>query len=87
MPQKKNRISANYAWEKLIDKYPILEEIQKNGCYHIKASQIKQFKEPRLMAKWDSSDSLPKIYLNYKSYLERKTMSKLHKTFESFLAA
>ena len=31
--------------------------------------------------------SLPKIYLNYKSYLERKTMSKLHKTFESFLAA
>ena len=31
------------------------------------------------------SASLPKIYLNYKSYLERKTMSKLHKTFESFL--
>ena len=46
---------------KLIDKYHTLEEIQKNGCYHIKASQIKQFKEPRLMAKWDSSDSLPKI--------------------------
>ena len=61
MPQKKNSISANAAWEKLIDKYHILEEIQKNGCYHIKASQIKQFKEPRLMAKWDSSDSLPKI--------------------------
>lgn len=61
MPQKKNSISANSAWEKLIYKYHILEEIQKNGCYHIKASQIKQFKEPRLMAKWDSSDSLPKI--------------------------
>jgi len=59
--QKKNSISANDAWRKLIDKYNILEEVQKNGCYHIKASQIKQFKEPRLMAKWDSSDSLPKV--------------------------
>ena len=29
MPQKKNSISANAAWEKLIDKYHILEEIQK----------------------------------------------------------
>lgn len=31
MPQKKNSISANSAWEKLIDKYHILEEIQKMG--------------------------------------------------------
>jgi hypothetical protein len=61
MFQKKNSISANDAWKALIQKYNILEEVQNNGCYHIKASQIKEFKEPRLMAKWDSSDSLPKI--------------------------
>ncbi len=61
MLQKKTNLSTNDAWKLLIDKYNILEEIQNNGCYHIKASQIKQFKEPRLMAKWDSSDSLPKI--------------------------
>lgn len=61
MFQKKTNLSTNDAWKLLIDKYNILEEIQNNGCYHIKASQIKQFKEPRLMAKWDSSDSLPKI--------------------------
>lgn len=58
---KKNNLSANNAWKILIDKYKILEEIKENGLYHIKASQIKQFKEPRLMAKWDSTDSLPKI--------------------------
>lgn len=61
MSQTKNSLSANDAWKALIDKYNILEEVQKNGCYHIKASQIKQFKEPRLMAKWDSTDSLPRV--------------------------
>lgn len=61
MSQTKNSISANDAWKALIDKYNIIEEIQKNGCFHIKASQIKEFKEPRLMAKWDSTDSLPPI--------------------------
>lgn len=61
MFRKKSSLSANEAWKVLIDKYNILEEVQKNGCYHIKASQIKQFKEPRLMAKWDSTDALPKV--------------------------
>lgn len=61
MSQEKNNLSANEAWKILIDKYNILEEIKNNGCYHIKSSQIKQFKEPRLMAKWDSSNSLPQI--------------------------
>lgn len=54
-------ISANDAWKKLIEKYRIVEEIHEKGIYHIKASQIKEFKEPRLMAKWDSSDSLPGV--------------------------
>lgn len=61
MSPKKNSISANDAWKALIKKYNIIEKIQENGCYHIKASQIKEFKEPRLMAKWDSTDSLPPI--------------------------
>lgn len=54
-------LTANEAWKKIIDKYNIIEEIAKKGVYHIKASQIKEFKEPRLMAKWDSSDSLPEV--------------------------
>lgn len=54
-------LSANEAWKQLIKKYNIVEEIEKNGVFHIKASQIKEFKEPRLMSKWDSSNSLPEI--------------------------
>lgn len=61
MSQMKNNLSANEAWKQIIEKYDIINEVQKNGMFHIKASQIKEFKEPRLMAKWDSSDSLPKV--------------------------
>ena len=35
----------------------------------------------------NGGEEIGKIYLKYKSYLKRKTMSKLHKTFESFLTA
>ncbi|BBM35228.1 type II restriction enzyme [Pseudoleptotrichia goodfellowii] len=57
----KNNYTANEAWKELINKYNILEEIKKKGFYNIKAEQIKEFKEPRLMAKWDSSASLPSV--------------------------
>ncbi len=48
------------AWEKLLEKYNIVDEINTHGIFHIKANQIKEFKEPRLMSKWDSSEQLPK---------------------------
>ena len=54
------------AWEKLLEKYNIVEEINKHGVYHITASQIKEFKEPRLMSKWDSSEQLPAPLKNNK---------------------
>ena len=54
-------MSANDAWKALLEKYHILEEIDRNGCFYIKASQIKEFREPRLMAKWDSTDALPEV--------------------------
>ena len=59
---QKNNMSANEAWKALIEKYYILDEIEKHGCFHINASQIKEFKEPRLMAKWDSTDALPEVF-------------------------
>ena len=52
---------ANWAWSQLFDKYHIQEEIQRNGEYRIFSEQIKEFREPRLMAKWDSEASLPEI--------------------------
>lgn len=52
-------ISADEAWKKLLEKYDIVQKIKENGVFQIKSSQIKEFKEPRLMSKWDSSEQLP----------------------------
>lgn len=57
----RTNISANEAWQKLIDKYDIVNKVSKNGVFHIKASEIKEFKEPRLMAKWDCTSALPPV--------------------------
>ena len=54
------KINVSDAWQVLIDKYDISTEISNNGFFKISASQIKEVKEPRLMAKWDSSEQLPK---------------------------
>jgi len=54
-------LTPNEAWKKIIEKYDVLEKIKTDGVFYIKASQIKEFKEPRLMAKWDSSDALPEV--------------------------
>lgn len=55
-------MKVNEAWKKLFEKYDILNNIQNDGVYFITAKQIKEFKEPRLMAKWDSSENLPSIF-------------------------
>lgn len=56
-----SKITTNKAWELLIEKYDILNKIDKDGFFYITSEQIREFKEARLMAKWDSSESLPKI--------------------------
>ncbi|MGK7918832.1 MAG: translation elongation factor, partial [Trichodesmium sp.] len=50
------------AWQKLFEKYQILEKLNKNGCFKIEASQINQERESRLMAKFDHIVNLPKIF-------------------------
>ncbi|MCJ0593295.1 hypothetical protein MMJ50_11520 [Enterococcus cecorum] len=50
------------AWEKLFDKYDILNEIDKNGTFSICSKQINKFREARLMTKFDHSNQLPKIF-------------------------
>lgn len=60
------KITVSDAWQVLIDKYDILTEISNNGFFKISASQIKEVKEPRLMAKWDSSEQLPSSLKNNK---------------------
>lgn len=50
------------AWEQLFSKYDILKQIAINGQFKISATQIKEFREPRLMAKFDHTINLPKIF-------------------------
>lgn len=50
------------AWEKIFDKYHILNKIEKNGQFTISANQIKEFREPRLMTKFDHKINLPTIF-------------------------
>ena len=49
-------------WEEIFADYNILFEISMNGYFIITADMIRKYKEPRLMAKFDFSKQLPKIF-------------------------
>lgn len=57
-----NPTKNDRAWESLFDKYSILESINQNSYFKIKSSQINEFRESRLMAKFDHSMNLPHIF-------------------------
>ena len=50
------------AWQKLFDKHNIHEAIERDGYYIITADQIREFREPRLMTKFDHNEDLPIIF-------------------------
>lgn len=50
------------AWESLFDKYNILDAVRNQGEFVISASQIKEFREPRLVTKFDHKVNLPSIF-------------------------
>ncbi len=54
------------AWKQLFDKYDILRHVENDGFYSISATQIKEFREPRLMAKFDHTINLPKLFADNK---------------------
>ena len=58
--QTKNQNDA--AWEALFEEYNILPRIEKSGKIIISASQMKEYREPRLMAKFDHRINLPQIF-------------------------
>lgn len=49
-------------WELLFEKYNIENEIKRKGLFYITADQIREFKEPRLMTKFDTRESLPSVF-------------------------
>lgn len=63
--KKKNesKISiADQEWRNIFNDFNIIEEIETKGKYEIDSKVIKKYREPRLMAKWDYTDSLPQIF-------------------------
>jgi hypothetical protein len=58
--------SNETAWEALFDKYNILDAIDASGSFQISAKRIKEFREPRLMAKFDHTFNLPKLFKEHK---------------------
>lgn len=60
MSKSKNDI----AWEKLFDKYKIVDAVLNNGHIEISATKINEFREARLMTKFDHKSQLPKLFAN-----------------------
>lgn len=52
------------AWRQLFEKYNILKTVNQHGYFEISANQIKEFREPRLMTKFDQKSNLPDTFLN-----------------------
>lgn len=50
------------AWGQLFDKYKILDNIERDGYFEITAAQINEFREARLMTKFDHRINLPKLF-------------------------
>ncbi len=52
----------NSYWNNIFEKYKILDQINKDGKFEISASQINEFREARLMTKFDNASQLPQIF-------------------------
>ena len=51
-------------WEDIFSDYDIINAINNNGCFIISANQIRPYKEPRLMTKFDFSSQVPPVFKN-----------------------
>lgn len=54
------------AWEKLFEKYNIIQEIEDKGYFTITSTQINEFREARLMTKFDNQKTLPQLFKDNK---------------------
>ncbi len=73
------------AWEKLFEKYKLLNTILKDGHIEITATKINEFREARLMTKFDHKSQLPKLFTdNNLSILPTSRGGYLIGVFETF---
>jgi len=56
------------AWETLFNGLSVLQKIEEDGFFDITAAKLKEItgEEPRLLAKWDSRQKTPQIFLDKK---------------------
>lgn len=58
-----SRISKlDQSWEKLFSKYEILKKVESNGYFQITSTKINEFREARLMTKFDHESQLPSLF-------------------------
>ena len=81
MSKSKNDI----AWEKLFNKYKIIDKILTEGHTLITSTKINEFREARLMTKFDHKSQLPKLFAdNNLSILPTSRGGYVIGTFETF---
>ena len=81
MSKSKNDI----AWKLIFEKHKILERILKEGHLEISATKINEFREARLMTKFDHKSQLPKLFAdNNLSILPTSRGGYVIGTFETF---
>lgn len=59
---KQAKTKNDCAWEKLFEKYNIIESIEVDGQYAINSCAINEFREARLMTKFDHHINLPALF-------------------------
>lgn len=57
-----NKTKNDIAWEKLFNKYNIIHKVLENGHTNITSKHINEFREARLMTKFDHRSQLPKLF-------------------------
>jgi len=62
MTPKSNLCKNDIAWNLLFGKYHILDQVDEHGFFEISATQINEFREARLMTKFDHRTSLPELF-------------------------
>lgn len=73
------------AWEKIFDKYKIIDKVLSDGHTIISSTHINEFREARLMTKFDHKSQLPKLFANNNlSILPTSRGGYVIGTFETF---
>jgi len=79
----KSKLDEN--WEKLFEKHKIIDKILVEGHTKITAKEINEFREARLMTKFDHKSQLPKLFVdNNLSILPTSRGGYVIGTFETF---